>query len=352
MHSTGWAAVPGSGSTGRETGRGSGSGRGRRAAASVAAIALVSAALFGGAAAASAAPPASQAPGAPGAQATWTTGAKQGVGTSTTTDSKVWYTPLGGHAGRGLLPARRRREQPQPRARSSPTARRSPTSSRATRPTRSSLADPRRWCTRRSTPTRTAGTRSSRPRSPIRPARRVIIDVSVDSLDGGTYAVFALYDPSLANSGRHDSARFWRGALVAEDTAGDDTGRQRPRRRQGLRRDLQRLRRRQRRLDRPRRRSPTRLPLRARADGNVVQTAELKLAGPAKDASATLVLGFGASADAARTTADASSARPAGADAAADAYADGWHDYLDSVSAGPASVAGDASSPPSTTSPR
>src|SRR4029453_9255927 len=47
-------------------------------------------------AAASAAPPPSQAPGAPGAQATWTTGAKQGVGTSTTTDSKVWYTLSGG----------------------------------------------------------------------------------------------------------------------------------------------------------------------------------------------------------------------------------------------------------------
>src|SRR4051812_48722376 len=31
-------------------------------------------------------------PRAPGADATWTTGAKQGVGTSTTLESKVWYT--------------------------------------------------------------------------------------------------------------------------------------------------------------------------------------------------------------------------------------------------------------------
>src|SRR3954471_17297340 len=32
------------------------------------------------------------APGAPGASANWTTGNKQGLGTSLGTDSKVWYT--------------------------------------------------------------------------------------------------------------------------------------------------------------------------------------------------------------------------------------------------------------------
>src|SRR2546423_6078498 len=35
---------------------------------------------------------AAPAPGAPGEAATWTTGAKQGIGTSTSTDSKVWFT--------------------------------------------------------------------------------------------------------------------------------------------------------------------------------------------------------------------------------------------------------------------
>ena len=34
----------------------------------------------------------SVAPGAPGASANWTTGNKQGLGTSVGTDSKVWYT--------------------------------------------------------------------------------------------------------------------------------------------------------------------------------------------------------------------------------------------------------------------
>ena len=32
------------------------------------------------------------APGAPGASANWTTGNKQGLGTATSPDSKVWYT--------------------------------------------------------------------------------------------------------------------------------------------------------------------------------------------------------------------------------------------------------------------
>jgi glucoamylase len=39
---------------------------------------------------------AQSAPGAPGGLSTWTTGAKEGVGTSTTAKSKVWYTLAGG----------------------------------------------------------------------------------------------------------------------------------------------------------------------------------------------------------------------------------------------------------------
>src|SRR6478752_4790735 len=45
---------------------------------------------------AAAAPPPADAPGGPGASATWTTGDKEGLGTSTTTASKVWYTLTGG----------------------------------------------------------------------------------------------------------------------------------------------------------------------------------------------------------------------------------------------------------------
>jgi glucoamylase len=38
----------------------------------------------------------SEAPGAPGASANWTTGNKQGLGTSVGRDSKVWYTLANG----------------------------------------------------------------------------------------------------------------------------------------------------------------------------------------------------------------------------------------------------------------
>ena len=343
MRSTGWSAVPGSG----PTGRGSGRGRRRRAAASVAVTALVSAALFGGAAAASAAPEPSQAPGAPGAQATWTTGAKQGVGTSTTTDSKVWYTLSEGTLAEVYYP---RVDVANSRSLEFIVTDGSTFTDLESRDTTHevALADSRALVYTQVN-TDKDGRYQIVKTTFTDPARSsVIIDVSVRSLDGGTYRVFAQYDPSLANSGRHDSARFWRGALVAEDLAGDPgTGAE-----------------------------PIASALVAdkdflatsngfavvsdgwtdlagdhtldhcyaqALDGNVVQTAELKLTGPAKDASATLVLGFGASADAARKTATASlGTAGSGADAAAEAYADGWHDYIDSVSAAPASVAGDA----------
>jgi glucan 1,4-alpha-glucosidase len=55
------------------------------------------------------------------------------------------------------------------------------------------------------------------------PARAsVVVDVRVVSLDGGRYTSYVLYDPSLANSGLHDSGRTVAGAtLVASDTSAD-----------------------------------------------------------------------------------------------------------------------------------
>src|SRR4029079_15481313 len=47
----------------------------------------------------------SPAPGAPGASANWTTGNKQGLGTSVGTDSKVWYTLSDGALSEGYYPS-------------------------------------------------------------------------------------------------------------------------------------------------------------------------------------------------------------------------------------------------------
>jgi glucoamylase len=52
--------------------------------------------VIAGCALAPAAGAAGVAPGSPGASANWTTGNKQGLGTATTRDSKVWYTLSGG----------------------------------------------------------------------------------------------------------------------------------------------------------------------------------------------------------------------------------------------------------------
>src|SRR6188472_197288 len=45
-----------------------------------------------------------EAPGAPGASANWTTGNKQGLGTSVGTSSKVWYTLSGGALSEAYYP--------------------------------------------------------------------------------------------------------------------------------------------------------------------------------------------------------------------------------------------------------
>ena len=60
-----------------------------------AAIAATTTAVMGGTAGAALGAP-TDAPGAPGAAATWTTGDKEGLGTSTTAESKLWYTLTGG----------------------------------------------------------------------------------------------------------------------------------------------------------------------------------------------------------------------------------------------------------------
>jgi hypothetical protein len=68
------------------------------------------------------------APGAPGASANWTTGNKQGLGTATTRDSKVWYTLSGGALSEVYFPRGGKGQRALARATSStPRARRTPT---------------------------------------------------------------------------------------------------------------------------------------------------------------------------------------------------------------------------------
>ena len=189
------------------------------------------------------------APGAPGGTARWTTGAKQGVGTSTTTASKVWYSLADGVLSEVYYPrvdvadSRALELVDQRRHARSPTA-------RATDTTHDDRARHRhaRWSTSRSTPTSSAATGSPRPTSPTRCGRRCSSDVRFESLDRGRYAVYALYDPALEQLRTpRRGLDLSGGALVASE--GDD--RERARRRRAVQRGVQRLPGHQRRLDRP-----------------------------------------------------------------------------------------------------
>jgi glucan 1,4-alpha-glucosidase len=308
--------------------------RGRRSRGALLAAALVAAGL-GVPASAEAAP--STAPGAPGGPSSWTTGAKQGVGTSTTSASKVWYT-----LAEGVLT-----EIYYPRVdvadvqdlqliitdgRSFSDLERDATTHRV------ELVDPRALIYRQVNTDKDGRYRISKTYAADPRRSTVLVDVRVDSLDGGAYTAYVLYNPSLANSGRHDSASAVGSALVAQDTSsatkvasalvasppfsrvsngfsGVSDGWT------DLQTDHQ--------LD---------WTYAAAADGNVVQIGQLGTNGRGGPLKATVALGFAETGTEALDTANASLHRAF--PAVRDAYADGWHAYLDSLSGAPASVSG------------
>jgi glucan 1,4-alpha-glucosidase len=286
---------------------------------------LVAALTLGMAAPAAAA----EAPGAPGDDAHWTTGAKQGVGTSAGTGSKVWYT-----LSEGVLS-----EVYYPRV--------DVADSRALELV---VSDGKTFADRESTDTTHAidlvtdralvykqiNTDKQRRYRITKtyvtdPARAsVLIDVDFDSLDGGKYDVYAVFDPSLNNSGMHDAGSVSGGALVARDgniasaLVADEkylaVSNGYFARSDGWK-DLEDFR-----MD---------WAYSDAADGNVVQTARLKLDGR-KHRRVTLSLGFGSSPAAALSTAKASLRLPFFLTGAA--YALGWALYLETLDRPPRSV--------------
>src|SRR3954471_9356071 len=158
----------------------------------------------------------STAPGAPGASANWTTGNKQGLGTSVGTGSKVWYTLSDGALSEVYYPSGDRAN-----VRSLEFAvtdgstfvdRESTDTTHAVR-----LDDPRSL-----TYTQINTAKSGRYRITktyvTDPARdTTLMRVTFEPLVAGSYRMFALYDPALANSSLHDSATRNAGALLAVD---------------------------------------------------------------------------------------------------------------------------------------
>jgi glucan 1,4-alpha-glucosidase len=280
---------------------------------------------------------ATAAPGAPGGASAWTTGAKQGVGTSTTSASKVWYTLAGGVLSEVYYPRVDVADVQDLQLIVTDGATFTDLERDATTH-RVELADPRALIYRQVNTDKDGRYRITKSYTTDPARSTVLIDVRVDSLDGGTYTAYVLYNPSLANSGRHDSASSVGSALVARDTAGttkvasallakplfskvsngfsevsDGWA--------DLRADH--------RMD---------WTYTAAEDGNVVQIGQLASQGQGNSIKATLALGFGESESEALGTASASLSRAF--PATLDAYADGWHAYLDSLTGPPASVPG------------
>jgi glucoamylase len=159
---------------------------------------------------------AADAPGAPGIASAWTTGAKQGLGTSTTAASKVWYT-----LGQGITDEVYYPQTDTPDVQdlqyvvtdgsSFADLERDATSHQV------SLADPQSLTYQQ---VNTAG--SGRYRitktyvtDPARPA--LLVQTRFQVLTGGPLRLFVLFNPSLNNSGMGDTGATSGGQLVAGD---------------------------------------------------------------------------------------------------------------------------------------
>ena len=283
-----------------------------------------------GAPAASAAPT-STAPGAPGASADWTPTDKHGFGTATGTTSKVWYTlehseltevyypDLGTPSLRDLQLLVTDGATFADRERDATTS-------------AVQLVDPRSL-TYRQVDTATSGRYRITKTYVTDPGRStVLLDVSFQSLTGMPYQVYTYVDPSLTNNGMDDSGSCSSAGLVATDGHTASAVLATPGFAQtscgylgtsdgwtDLRSDYA--------LDGHYSSAPT---------GNVVETARLKVDGLGQQ-HATVAVSFGSTAAAATAAAQGSLA--AGFPAVSSAYGAGWHSYLDSLKAAPASLA-------------
>jgi glucoamylase len=156
------------------------------------------------------------APGGPGHRATWTEANKTGFGTARTRSSNVWFTLQQGRTSEVFYP-----DLSTPSVRSLElvvtgdgfTDRESTDMHhRTTRPDAGSLRF-REVNTDRQGRYRIVETFVTDP-------RRDAVDVRIrlESLDGHDYQLYALYDPSLANTGMDDSGRTAGSALVSFDS--------------------------------------------------------------------------------------------------------------------------------------
>ena len=280
-------------------------------------------------AAAQAAPPA---PGYPGEAATWSPGDKDGFGTAIgALDSTVWYTLEDGTLSEVFAP---RIDTQSSRDTQLVVTDGATFAERESEATDSvvELVDPRALVYRQVNTATSGRYRITKTYTtdPDRPA--VLVDVRFESLDGQPYQVYVLHDVGLGLNANDDTGRSADGRLLATDGALSsavaasggltDTSSGYLGRSDGwtdLRDDFV--------LD---------ATWDAPTPGNVVQVGRTGLTGLDDGQRLTLSLGFGTTEDDAAQAADQALDR--GFASALQAYAEGWHDYLDGLAPVPASA--------------
>lgn len=273
---------------------------------------------------------AADAPGAPGIASAWTTGAKQGLGTSTTTTSTIWYT-----IGQGITdevyyptvdtPDVQDLQYMVTDGSTFTDVERDATTHQV------SMPDPLSLTYQQTNTARNGRYRITKTyvTDPARPT--LLVRTRFQVLSGGPLALYVLFNPSLNNSGGGDTGATSNGMLVGTDgpvssalaastgfTAATNGYSGTPS--DGFQ-DLtanHRL---------------TATYDTASTPGNLVQTAQLPVG---TDTTFTLALAFASSKAAAAANAGASLS--AGFDAVSASYQSGWHSYLSSLAPPPASV--------------
>ncbi|GAB2755974.1 glucan 1,4-alpha-glucosidase [Amycolatopsis magusensis] len=275
---------------------------------------------------------AAEAPGAPGTGAAWTTGGKEGFGTSATTASKVWFTLGQGISHEVYYPTVDVANVQDLQYVVSDGAgftqlERDHTTKQVV------LTDPRSLSYRQVNTAANGRYRITKTHTADPARATVLVQTRFEVLSGGPLQLYALYNPSLNNSGMGDTGATSGGQLVASDgpvssalaastgftklTSGYS----------GSASDGY--------VDLSGNHALDTQYDSASTPGNLVQLGQIPVG---TDTTFTLALGFGDNRGAASANASASLA---GGFAAADtAYRSGWNAYLSSLDAVPGSITG------------
>jgi glucoamylase len=258
---------------------------------------------------------AQSAPGAPGSMPTWTSGAKEAVGTSVTTESKVWFTLENGVMTEVYYP---RLDTADVRTLEFAVSNGTRVWLESTDMRHSIQRPDANALTFRQT-NRDQDGRFAIAKTYVTDPRRDTVMIDVTFSASPKYSLYVLYDPSLKNSGYGDTGYLEGTALVAEkgDVASaliSNTGFERASSGFAGASDGYTDLLLHRRLDWSYRRAE---------NGNVIQVAKVN------GVHFTLVLGFGSTAAGAIATAQASLAR--GFSVVSAEYAQGWHEYVEKL---------------------